>query len=103
LRLLSELVPQESDFRPLVDKTTTASRRALRKVLARVDSLLDVSKLESGEMRLDREPTPIAQIVDSVRSELKPLAEELEVEIISEVAQNLPLLDIDSDKVERMV
>jgi two-component system, NtrC family, sensor histidine kinase KinB len=103
LRLLSELVPLESDFRPLVDKTTTASRRALRKVLARVDSLLDVSKMESGEMRLDREPTPIGQIVDNVRGELKPLAEELEVEIVSEVAQNLPLLNIDSDKVERLV
>jgi NtrC-family two-component system sensor histidine kinase KinB len=103
MRLLSELVPQDSSFRPLVDKTTTASRRALRKVLARVDSLLDVSKMESGEMRLDREPTPIAQIVESVRGELKPLAEELEVEIISELSQNLPLLNIDSDKVERLV
>lgn len=103
LRLLSELVPQESDFRPLVDKTTTASRRALRKVLARVDSLLDVSKMESGEIRLDREPTPLAQIVDSVCSELEPLAEELEVEITSEVDPNLPLLDIDGDKIERLV
>jgi two-component system, NtrC family, sensor histidine kinase KinB len=103
LRLLTELVPEESDFRPLVDRTTTASRRAIRKVLARVDSLLDISKMESGEIRLDREPTPIAQIVDSVRTELKPLAEELEVEIVSEVDANLPLLDIDGDKIERMV
>ncbi|MDQ7027971.1 MAG: GAF domain-containing protein [Anaerolineae bacterium] len=103
LYLLGELVPKDSDFRPLVDKTTTASRRALRKVLARVDSLLDISKMESGEIRLDKEPTPIAQIVDSVRADLKPLAEELEVEIVSELGQNLPLLDIDGDKVERMV
>lgn len=103
LRLLQQLVPKDSDFAPLVEKTTTASRRAIRKVLTRVDSLLDISKMESGEIALEREPSSIQHIVRSVMGELKPLAEELEVELIVDMDTNLPLLNIDADKIERMI
>lgn len=103
LRLLQQLVPQDADFAPLVEKTTFTSRRAIRKVLTRVDSLLDVSKMESGEMNLQREATSIHQIVESVKNELKPLADELEVTMTTDIHDNLPLLDIDADKVERLV
>lgn len=103
LRLLGELVPKNSDYANLVEKTTSTSRRAIRKVLTRVDAILDISKMESGEMRLDREPSSLAQIVESVQAELKPLADELEVMVVSEVQYSLPMLDIDADKIERMV
>lgn len=103
LRLLQELVPDESDFRPIVEKTTDASRRAIRKVLNRVDSLLDISKMESGEMSLDREPIDLITLADSVANELRPLADELEVEIINQVSPDLPPLDVDGDKIERVL
>jgi signal transduction histidine kinase len=103
LRLLGELVPKNSDYANLVEKTTSTSRRAIRKVLTRVDAILDISKMESGEMRLDREPSSLAQIVESVQAELKPLSDEFEVQVLSEVSYSLPMLDIDADKIERMV
>jgi len=103
LRLLQDLVPEGETFAPLVEKTTTAGRRAIRKVLTRVDSLLDISKMESGEIKLDREPGDIKKIVENVKNELDPLAHEHEVEILAEVNEKLPMLDIDSDKIERMV
>jgi NtrC-family two-component system sensor histidine kinase KinB len=103
LRLLGELVPKNTDYANLVEKTTSTSRRAIRKVLTRVDAILDISKMESGEMRLDREPSSLAQIVESVQAELKPLSDELDVQVLSEVTYSLPMLDIDADKIERMV
>lgn len=103
LRLLSELVPKDSDYRPLVEKTTDASRRAIRKVLTRVDSLLDISKMESGEIYLEREPTTLSHLVNVVKGELDPLAHELDIKIISNVNDDLPFIDVDSDKVERML
>lgn len=103
LRLLQALVPKDAEFSPLVEKTTATSRRAIRKVLTRVDSLLDISKMESGEINLEREPSSIQKIVQSVTSEIKPLAEELEVNLRVEAESNLPLLDIDADKIERMI
>ena len=103
LRLLSDVVPEDSKFRPLVEKTTSASRRALRKVLSRVDSLLDIAKMESGKMDLDREPTSLNYLAENVAAILKPLADELDIQIIQQTDENLPLLNVDGDKIERML
>lgn len=103
MRLLQELVPPDSDFRPLVQKTTDASRRALRKVLSRVDSLLDIAKIESGNLYLAREPVDLGNLIENVMTELQPLAIELEVKIETDLPPDLPLLHADGDKVERML
>lgn len=103
LRLLTELVPKEADFRTAVDKTTEISRRAIRKVLQRVDAMLDIAKLENGEMALDREPTAFAPLAESVKVELSPLAQELEILLTMECQPDLPLLNVDADKTERLL
>jgi two-component system, NtrC family, sensor histidine kinase KinB len=103
LKLLRDLVPADSDVRPIVDTTTEAGQRAIRKLLGRVNSLLDVSKMENGQMTLDTEPTELATLADNVCIELSPLAQELEIAVTSQVPESLPLLDIDGDKVERLL
>ena len=103
MSLLDTIVPNDSEHYPLVQKTTNASNRAVRTVLARVDSLLDISKMESGEMTLEREPTMLHLLVASVFSQLEPLAQENNVMLKSQIPESLPLLDIDADKVERLI
>jgi len=103
MRLLQELVPPDSDFRPLVQKTTDASRRALRKVLHRVDSLLDIAKIESGNLYLAREPIELNTLIENVITELQPLAVEIDVKFETDLPSDLPLLNADGDKVERML
>lgn len=103
LRLLEELVPDDDQLRPLVEKTTGSSRRAIRKVLARVDSLLDISKMENGEMSLEREPSSVPHMAQNVTQQLQPLADEMDVSLIIDAPSELPLIDVDSDKVERML
>lgn len=103
LKLMTEIVPKDSDIRPLVETTADASRRAIRKILSRVDSLLDISRMESGFINLDTRPTELATLVDSVCIELSPLAHELNIIIKTEIPDDLPLLSIDADKVERVL
>ncbi len=103
LKLLQEIVPKDADFRDMVETTTDASRRAIRKLLTRVDSLLDISKMESGRVSIDTDIAELATIADNVSVELSPLAHELDVQIVSELDEHLPLLDIDADKVERLL
>ncbi len=103
LRLLQQLVPADSDYKPIVEKTTEVSRRAIRKVLMRVDSLLDVAKMESGDIYLDRQPVDALTIIETVRTELMPLANEMHVTMRTDLAPDLPLLHVDADKVERML
>lgn len=103
LKLLTDLTPKDSDFRPLVETTTDSSRRAIRKLLSRVDSLLDVSRMENGSIAIDTKPTEFATLVDNVCIELSPIAQEVNVSLRSEIDEDMPLLDIDPDKVERLL
>ncbi len=103
LKLLIDLTPKDSNFYPIVETTTDAGRRAISKLLNRVDSLLDVAKMENGFMSIDARPTELATLVDNVCIELSPLAQELNVVIKPEIAPTLPLLEIDGDKVERLL
>ncbi|MCC6801571.1 MAG: GAF domain-containing protein [Anaerolineae bacterium] len=103
LKLLSDLTPKDSEFRPLVETTTDSSRRAIRKLLSRVDALLDVARMENGELAIEPKPTELATLVDNVCVELSPIAQELDVSIKPEISAEMPLLDIDADKVERLL
>lgn len=103
LKLLIDLTPKDSEFRPLIETTTDSSRRAIRTLLNRVDSLLDVARMESGFMALDTKASELATLVDNVCIELSPLAQELDVNLKPDISGALPLLAIDADKVERVL
>jgi len=103
LKLMNEIVPADSEYKNVIDMTSNTGRRAIKKLLNRVDSLLDVAKMESGQIALDTKPTELATLMDSVCVELSPLAHELEVRVMSELPDGFPLLAIDSDKVERVL
>lgn len=103
LKLLQEIVPKDADFYDTVLSTTDASRRAIRKLLTRVDSLLDISKMESGRISIETDIAELPTIADNVSIELSPLAHELDVTIHADLDERLPLLDIDADKVERLL
>lgn len=102
LKLLRDVVPPDNPIRPIIESTTETSQRAIRKLLQRVDSLLDISRMENGQMSLEIEPTQLSGLVENVFGELQPLAQELEVSLISEVGK-LPALAIDPDKIERVL
>ncbi|MBC6936340.1 MAG: GAF domain-containing protein [Chloroflexi bacterium] len=103
LKLLREVVPANNAYRSIIESTTETSQRAIRKLLSRVDSLLDISRMESGQLTLEAEPTELATLVDSVCVELSPLAHELEVALNSEVGADIPLVNVDRDKIERVL
>ncbi len=103
LKLLSDLTPKDSQLRPMVETTTDSSRRAIRTLLSRVNSLLDIAKMETGYVSLESSPTNLTALVANVCSELSPLAQELGVSLKPDINADLPQLQIDADKVERVL
>src|SRR5690606_34526797 len=95
--------PKDSDKRALIETTADASRRAIHKLLNRVDSLLDVARMESNSMVIEPKPTELATLVDNVCVELSSMAGDLNVALKPEIDGALPLLAIDADKVERVL
>ncbi len=103
LKLINDIIPPDSEHKDIIESTSSTGRRAIKKLLNRVDSLLDVAKMESGQMTLRRRPVELATLVDSVCVELSPLAHEMGVTVETLIPDDLPLLDIDADKVERVL
>ncbi|MFQ3674551.1 MAG: ATP-binding protein [Aggregatilineales bacterium] len=100
LRMLASTVDETDAHYDTIKRLTGTGLRGLRKVLARVDSLLDIAKMESGVMPLQRTPTQVAKLVENVFNDLEPLAEGLEVRLTATITP-LPSLMLDADKVER--
>ncbi len=103
LKLLNEIAPPDDPIGRAVKQTTEAAARAVRKLLNLVDSLLDISKLESGMMTLEREPAQLAPLCRAVADEFAPLAQELEVSLGVDIPDDLAILNIDSEKIERVL
>jgi signal transduction histidine kinase len=103
LKLLTELTPKDSEYRGMIEMTADASRRSIRTLLNRVDALLDVARMESAVMKIETKPSELATLVDNVCIELSPVAKELNIGITSTINGEMPLLEIDADKVERLL
>jgi signal transduction histidine kinase len=103
LKLLRDMATEDNALYPIIEMTTDSSGRAIRKLLSRVSSLLDIAKLESGKLTVDTEFTELTYLATGVFDELNPLAQELEIKLTTQIPDALPPLDIDEDKVERLL
>ena len=63
-----------------------------------VDDLVDLAALETGTATIDIEATHIDEIVDSIRVELLPSAQEKGLELTTEFADGLPSIEVDVDR-----
>lgn len=103
LSFLTEVIPPDSEFAGLVNKTANTSQRAIRKMLNRVNSLLDIARMQSGQLTLSAEAAELGNVVDAVFTELNPLANDLKVTLTLQLVEQFPLLLIDPEKIERVL
>ena len=64
-----------------------------------VAEILELSRIESGQIQLNREPTDVAGVVEVVLDRMGPLAAEREVTLSSTIPAGLPDADADSNRV----
>lgn len=68
-----------------------------------VEQLLDLSKLESGEVPLDRTEMPLAPVVSQVMSEIEVARSDRGVLVRDEVAEDLPPVEADRERVHQVL
>ncbi len=68
-----------------------------------VNDLLDLSKLESGMMRLQLEPLDPRTLVEAVIEQIHPLAEKAGVTLENNVGFNLPEIQCDGLRIEQVL
>jgi two-component system, sensor histidine kinase and response regulator len=70
-------------------------------LLAMINSLLDVEKLESGAMELDVALVSLPELISAALSQVAPLAKAKDVELIEQINPDLPWLPCDENKLQR--
>ncbi len=81
----------------------TIAQRSAGRMSRLVDSLLDLRRLEAGQMVLQRDVTDLRELVDEVRELTLPMATVKHTTLSAEVLDGLPLIAVDSDMIRRVL
>jgi two-component system, NtrC family, sensor histidine kinase GlrK len=69
------------------------------RLIALVDSLLDLSKMEAGMMTYSFDKTSLSSLIDKATNEIVPLVEAKKIGLRSEVDSGLPLIKADGERI----
>jgi len=87
-----------SEVRQVLD-TMHANGRRLYKM---INNLLDLSKLESDQLRVTRRPTHIGRLIEELVTAARPLAERKGVALGLEGFDDIPELNVDPEAIEKV-
>ncbi|HEY9420474.1 MAG TPA: ATP-binding protein [Thermoanaerobaculia bacterium] len=88
--------------RPQREKLTRVDANA-RHLLAVINDLLDIARIESGKMPIQIERIRLPELIDEVMSEVEPLIEGTRLEVSRSLSPDLPEIDTDRQKVKQIV
>lgn len=95
-----ELLDVEPDSLPQV---APIMRQGLQRMLNLVTSILDVNRLESGQMSLEREPTLLAALIDEALAIQQVLADEKQLHLYNDLNGSLPPVIVDAELIGRVL
>lgn len=101
LGLTSTLVERLSDASPTVNRSVAVMQRAAQHMNRLIADLLDVARVEGGNLRLSRARVVASTIIDDALALARPLAGTIELE--ASVPGALPDLDADHDRVVQVL
>jgi signal transduction histidine kinase len=74
-----------------------------RSLLNMINDLLELAKAESAKIVIHIEKTSVPQLLEGLAAFFSPLTEQKSIKIRLDVADNLPLVDTDSQKVQQIL
>jgi signal transduction histidine kinase len=100
---LLKYVPVTEDEAEYVATALATMERSVRRMVRLVDTLLDIARLEEGQMTLHLLPLDLAGAVAEAMVDERPLAEKKGVELSSRLPADLPAILADRDVIQRVL
>jgi len=72
------------------------------RLMALVNDLLDLAKLEAGTVSLNIEEIDMGGIIEQSLGGMRTLAEQKQIELTSEIAEDIPAIQADADRIEQV-
>jgi signal transduction histidine kinase len=89
----------QASFKTYLDRAYVSSER----LIDLDNDTLDISRIESGRVQLDPQPTKLPTLARQVATELEPKAKERNQKLIVRQSPNLPAAYCDTDKVHQVM
>jgi len=102
IALRAEFVADESSDPELI-RSGQSIRDACRQMEQLINSVLELSRLEAGQLRLHRAPCPVAQLLNDVVEQLRGLAERRGIQLSAHLVGDLGTLALDRTKVMQVL
>src|SRR5690606_25057513 len=97
--LLKDSVPADAKTHRYVQNNRTRGRN----LLDLLNDQLDLAKIEAGRMEVRSEPLSLPDLFEGLINLLKPLTESKNVRIEHTVAEEVPIIETDSAKVQQVL
>lgn len=103
LTLLDESLPPESDQQTIPRQSLDIARRSTHRVMNLIESLLDISRMETGSIDLNITALDIHTLASDLLAEFIPEASELGILLQNELPRDLPSVQADREKISRVL
>jgi signal transduction histidine kinase len=78
-------------------------RTSANHLLALIDDVLDISKIEAGQLQVDHEPFDLPASIKKVEQTVRPLAEKKGLDLTIDVASDVGIIESDIRRVEQVL
>jgi signal transduction histidine kinase len=72
-------------------------------LLALINDILDLAKVDAGKVELHRESLSIVQLLDEVLSNIRSLAEKKQIQLTREIAPELSMINVDHNRFKQIM
>jgi NtrC-family two-component system sensor histidine kinase KinB len=100
LDILRSTLPANDE---MLNSLLSIAGRAAARLSRLVDSLLDLRRLESGELRLNRVPVNTVTLLNEAVEQVQPTAEAKGIQLVTTVPVASPIVPVDVDLIRRVV
>jgi two-component system, NtrC family, sensor histidine kinase KinB len=103
LALIEETTSDETMDRDILEQSFSIADRSAQRILALVEALLDIAKMESGQMILELGKISSGELLEQVCKDFLPQARSIGVVLQTHLAPNLPEIRGDTGKIIRLL
>ena len=96
-------VIMEGDNNVSQDELLGIARRSGKRMHQLISSIMDISRLESGHAILETQPTDLERLIQDALEFIRPQIEIRDIRLATNIPPTLPLVDIDSDMISRVI
>jgi K+-sensing histidine kinase KdpD len=103
LALIEETTADPDVDRDLIEQSISIANRAALRILTLVEALLDIAKMESGQMQMEFSQVELGELLEQVTKDFLPQARSIGVVLHTNLAPALPALRADISKIVRVL